>query len=202
MNSLILSTAFSLFLLMDSIGNIPIYLTILKKLGLRRRLIIILREMIIALAIILIFSFFGRGFLDFLEISNESVYIAGGIILFIMALKMIFPENGSLADTFSTDGEPLVFPLAVPLIAGPAILAAVIIYSSQLDSFIPLTIAIFLAWIVSTIILLSATYLQKWLGEKGILAIERLMGLILILIAINMFLRGISLFQIARKMLS
>jgi multiple antibiotic resistance protein len=202
MDSLIFSTAFSLFILMDPIGNIPIYLSILKKLNLKRRLWIVAREMLIALAIIILFSLFGRGFLDFLEISNECIYLAGGIILFIMGLKMIFPENGSLASSFSVDGEPLIFPLAIPLVAGPAVLAAVMIYSSQLDSFFPLLTAILFAWVPSVGILLSATYLQKWLGEKGILAIERLMGLILILIAINMFLQGISLFQIGRKILS
>lgn len=196
---LIFSIAFTLFLLMDPLGNIPIYLAVLQKLSHKRRLWIIFREKIIALLIILIFAYTGNEFLEFLNISHESIFLAGGIVLFVMALKMLFPENGSLLKSFAIDGEPLIFPLAIPLVAGPSVLAAVMIYSHQLENLSILFTSILIAWIVSTFILLSSTVLQKWLGSKGISALERLMGLLLMLIAINMFLEGVVLFQTTPK---
>lgn len=199
MLEIIVATSFSLFLLMDSVGNIPIYLSLLHKLELRRRQWVILREMVIALIIILLFAFFGIWLLRILGISHVAIHFAGGIVLFVMALKMIFPEKLSFADSFAIEGEPIVFPLAVPLIAGPSVLAAVVIYSIQVDHFIPLIISVFIAWLASTTILLASSYLQKWLGLKGILAIERLMGLILMLIAVNMFLEGVNVFLLSKK---
>lgn len=191
----IFTIAFSLFLLMDSIGNIPIYLTILAEIDYRRRLWIITREMFIALIMILLFALFGDWLMEFLNITQETLYFAGGVILFIMALKMIFPERGSLLESLGIDGEPFIFPLAIPLVAGPAVLAAVMIYSAQLESNTILYLAIIIAWLVSTTLLLCSSYLQKWLGAKGIKAMERLMGLILMLIAINMLLQGVRLIQ-------
>ena len=191
----VFSMAFTLFLLMDPIGNIPIYLSILQKIDGQRKLWIIFREKIIALVVILTFAYFGDDFLKSLGISHEAIFLAGGIVLFIMALKLTFPEDGSLLDSLAIDGEPLVFPLAIPLVAGPSVLAAVMIYSHQLENVSLLYSAIAIAWAASTIILLGATLLQKLLGIRGIKAMERLTGLILMLIAINMFLKGIILFQ-------
>ncbi len=191
----VFSMAFTLFLLMDPIGNIPIYLAILQKIDGRRKLWIIFREKIIALIVIIVFAYFGDDFLKSLGISHEAIFLAGGIVLFIMALKLTFPEDGSLLDSLAIDGEPLVFPLAIPLVAGPSVLAAVMIYSHQLENVSVLYIAIGIAWVGSTIILLGSTFLQKILGIRGIKAMERLMGLILMLIAINMFLKGVILFQ-------
>lgn len=195
MTALVFSMAFTLFLLMDPIGNIPIYLAILKELKPKQRLRVIFREKIIALLIIILFAYFGDDFLRALNISHESIFLAGGIVLFVMALKLLFPENGSLLESLAVEGEPLVFPLAVPLVAGPSVLAAVMIYSHQYENWGALFMAILIAWVVSTIILLGSTVLQKWLGDRGIKALERLMGLILMLIAINMFLKGVILFQ-------
>jgi multiple antibiotic resistance protein len=201
MIGLIFSMAFTLFLLMDPLGNIPIYLAILQEIDNRRRLWIIFREKIIALFIILIFAYFGDNFLKALSISHESIFLAGGIVLFIMAIKLIFPENGSLLESLAIEGEPLVFPLAVPLVAGPSVLAAVMIYSHQLENRRILFGAIAIAWIASTVILMSSTFLQKCLGIRGIKAMERLMGLILMLIAINMFLKGVILFQTTPRLM-
>ncbi len=180
---------------MDPLGNIPIYLAILQEIDSKRRLWIIFREKIIALVIILVFAYFGDNFLQALSISHESIFIAGGIVLFIMALKLIFPEDGTLLESLSIEGEPLIFPLAVPLVAGPSVLAAVMIYSHGLEESKLLFSAIGIAWVASTIILLGSTFLQKCLGIRGIKALERLMGLILMLIAINMFLKGVIIFQ-------
>ncbi len=191
MNTSVLSIAFVLFLLMDSIGNIPIYLSILKNIDERRKTRIILREMIISLIIILLFAFFGNAFFSFLGISTKSMHLCGGVVLVIIGLNMVFPKKDS--EQFYFEGEPLIFPLAIPLIAGPAILATVMIYSHQSIPYKILVSAIFLSWLASTIILLLAGKLSKWIDKRGLSAIERLMGLILIMIAIEMLLKGWAL---------
>ncbi|MCB1115760.1 MAG: NAAT family transporter [Chlamydiia bacterium] len=187
------SIAFSLFLLMDPIGNIPIYIATLKDVRPSRQRKIIVRELFIALAVIILFTFIGEHLLDLLGVSQPTVLIAGGIILFIIALKMIFPHGKEGAYESPARGEPLIVPLAIPLVAGPSVLAAVMIYSHRVS--LPLLIgAIIIAWAVSTLILLSASYLKKILGVRGITACERLMGLLLTLLSVQMLLEGLSLY--------
>lgn len=187
----VFSIAFSLFLLMDPIGNVPIYAAVLKKVPPHRQRIIIIRELLIALAVIFFFTLIGDTLLSFLGISHETILIAGGIILFIIALRMIFPTAGGVMDV-PKGKEPFIVPLAIPLVAGPSVLAAVMIFSHRDISFLQLALAIIVAWIASTIILVSSSFLKRILGERGIIACERLMGMILTLIAIQMFLDGFS----------
>lgn len=189
-----LSIAFSLFLLMDSIGNIPFYLSFLKGVDPRRQRFIICRELIIALLIIFLFNFVGDVVMKFLHIQNDTIQIAGGIILFLLALKMIFPPAHDPNESLPHDTEPFIVPLAVPLVAGPAVLASVMIYAEQASNLIMLG-AILIAWIASLVVLLASSALKTLLGWKGILALERLMGLVLILIAVQMFLSGLSTFM-------
>ncbi|MCP5509092.1 MAG: NAAT family transporter [Chlamydiales bacterium] len=184
---------FSFFLLMDPLGNVPIFIALLKDVSIKRQKIIILRELIIALVIIIAFVFFGEGLLNLLHVSPMTIQIAGGLILFIIALKMIFPPPKQ-EFTLKKNEEPFLVPMAIPLVAGPSVLAAVMIYSRQLEGVSLLIGSLVIAWVVSAIILLSATQLKKVLGSKGISACERLMGLILILIAVEMFLDGFSTF--------
>ncbi len=186
--------AFSLFLLMDSIGNIPLYISFLKNLSPHRQRVVIFREMMIALGIIILFNFLGDALMKFLHIQNDTVQIAGGVILFILCLKMIFPPPHDPTESLPHDMEPFIVPLAVPLVAGPAVLAAVMIYSKQENSSFVMLSAIILAWAASLIILLGSSFLKKILGWRGIVAMERLMGLILILISVQMFLSGLSAF--------
>lgn len=189
----LLSIAFSLFLLMDSIGNIPLYITVLKGVDAKRQRYVITREMLIALCIIILFSFIGNGLMHFLHVTHDTIQIAGGVILFLLCLKMIFPSPPEPREAISHE-EPLIVPLAVPLIAGPAVLAAVMIYSHQEVNPFVMIGAIFIAWAASLLILLASSYLKSVLGWRGIVAMERLMGLIMILIAIQMFMGGISSF--------
>lgn len=190
----LLSMAFALFLLMDPIGNVPIFISVLKDIDPKRHQYIIFRELVIALIIIIAFDFLGDLLLEFLNVEQATLLIAGGIILFIIALKMIFPGRRDPDVDISPDKEPFIVPLAIPLVAGPAVLAAVILYShEQYNEWITIG-AIVLAWIASTIILLSASYLKKLLGWRGLVACERLMGLLLILISVQMFLNGLILF--------
>lgn len=190
----VLSIAFTLFLLMDPIGNIPFYISFLKGLDPQRQRVVIFRELIIALFIIILFNFVGDGLMKFLKVENDTIQMAGGIILFLLCLKMIFPQPHDPNEAIPHDTEPFIVPLAVPLVAGPAVLAAVMIYAKQESSSLVMVGAIMIAWLASLIILLASSYLKQILGWRGILALERLMGLVLILIAVQMFLSGLGTF--------
>lgn len=190
-----LSIAFSLFLLMDSIGNIPLFISFLKGVDPQRQRYVITREMLIALFIIILFNFIGTGLMRFLNVTHDTLQIAGGVILFLLCLKMIFPPPHEPYDAVKhQDTEPLIVPLAIPLIAGPAVLAAVIIYSHQETNSLVMIGAISIAWTASLLILLVSSYLKNLLGWRGIMAMERLMGLVMTLVAVQMFLSGISSF--------
>lgn len=179
---------------MDSIGNIPLYLSILKNLSPKRQRVVIFREMVIALVVIILFMFLGDSLMNFLQIEEGTIRIAGGVILFLICVKMIFPSTQDPQEKVPLNEEPLVVPLAVPLVAGPAVLAAVMIYSRQGTNIWNMIGAICIAWIASLIVALASSYLKSLLGWRGITAIERLMGLILILIAVQMFLSGLRAF--------
>lgn len=189
----ILSVAFSLFLLIDAVGNVPLFISFLKGINAKRRLVIIFRELLIALGIMIFVCFAGEWLLKALGIDHYSVKIAGGIILFLLALKMIFSSETDKTQ-HRVKEEPLIAPLAIPFVAGPAVLATIMVYSRQDPTFFIIIPAIILAWAASTVILLGSSFLQNWLGSRGILACERLMGLILTLIAVQMFLEGVSHF--------
>ena len=192
--SALISIAFSLFLLMDPIGNIPLFISILKEFSPRRKRIIIIRELLIALLIIIIFHYIGDWLLQALRVSQATVLISGGIILFLISIKMVFPTGHDAEVTGSPKKEPFIVPLSVPFVAGPAVLAAVMLYSRQETNSLLVIGAIIIAWIVSTIILLGSSLISKLLGWRGIIACERLMGLLLTMIAVQMFLEGLASF--------
>jgi len=187
------SIAFALFLLMDAIGNIPLFISFLKGIDGPRQRFIIFREMVIALIVIILFSFLGDALMHFLHISLDTIQIAGGIVLFILCLKMIFPTSPDPNENLPHTSEPFIVPLAVPLVAGPSVLAAVMIYSKQQSPWVMVG-AISVAWAASLLILITCEFLKKVLGWRGITALERLMGLILLLIAVQMFMSGVSSF--------
>ncbi len=193
----VISIAFALFILMDPLGNAPLFLSILKDINPKKQRKIIFRELLLALFIIIICFFIGDYFLKFIKIQEHTLLISGGIILFLVALPMIFPNFLSHKEKNTPlDTEPFIVPLAIPLIAGPAVLISVILYSQQNINTWSILGAITLAWAATTTILLSSSWIQKILKEKGLLAMERLMGLLLILISVQMFLEGISLYTI------
>ncbi len=191
----VFSAATLLFLVMDPFGNIPIFLSILEPYDAARRLLIIAREMLIALAVLMTFLFAGQYILDALNIAEASLTAAGGVILFLIALKMIFPKAGGVMEHTEDDGEPLVVPLAIPLIAGPSALASVMFIMSSDPSRAGVWAgAVFLAWLVTGSVLMLAVRFSRWLGRRGLTAIQRLMGMILTAIAINMMMTGIREF--------
>ena len=183
-----------LLLVMDPIGNIPLFVSLLRQVEPARRTRVILRECAIAFAVLLVFVFLGAAILGVLGLSDPSLTIAGGIILFLIALRMIFrrPE-GIFGDTVS--GEPFIVPLAIPSIAGPAAIATVMLLASRAPQrLLEWCLAVSVAMLVTAALLVSADRLAKLAGEHGLLAFERLMGLILTAIAVEMLLRGIETF--------
>ncbi|QCI25076.1 YhgN family NAAT transporter [Buchnera aphidicola (Rhopalosiphum padi)] len=187
----IISTTILLILIMDPLGNLPIFMTILKNLDAKRRRIVVIREMIIALVVMLIFLFVGEKILTILNLKTETVSISGGIILFLIAIKMIFPSDDNNSGT-SSDEEPFLVPLAIPLVAGPSLLATLMLLSHQyLHHMSYLVGSLLIAWFFTIIILLLSGLFLKLFGDKGVNALERLMGLILIMLSTQMFLDGI-----------
>lgn len=185
------SMTFTLWLLMDSLGNVPLFLSLLKNIPPERVRPVILRELFIALGFILFFAALGDVLFDILGIHQDAVQISGGIILFLIAIRMIFPSQEKT--TVDSKMEPFIVPLAIPLVAGPSVLTAVMVYGQQTAW--PITWgAILLAWLATVLVLLSGVTLKKILGDRGLMACERLMGLVLTLMAVQMFLQGLRLF--------
>ena len=188
----ILSAAAMLFLIMDPVGNLPIFVSILKQVDPKRRRKVLIRELLIALFIMLLFLYTGSALLSFLHLKQEAVSIAGGIILFLIAIRMIFPPEGGVVGLAAGE-EPLIVPLAVPLVAGPSILAALLLLANQEPGrMLDWTLALLAAWVPSVLILLFSERFHKLLGERGLTAMERLMGMILVMISVQMFLDGIA----------
>ena len=188
----VLAAIFLLIIIMDPIGNVPVFLSILKNIPLERRKKIIIRELIIAFAILLFFMFIGRYLLQLLQIEQSSLGIAGGIILFIIAIRMIFPGTKAMF-THNEEAEPLVVPLAIPMLAGPSAIAAVILLMAQEPSrWIDWIFVVFVASLISGIILISSEALGSKLGNRALTAIERLMGIFLIMVSVDFILDGIK----------
>lgn len=183
-----------LVLVTDPFGNVPIFVSALINVAPERRWRVVVRECLIAFALLLLFMFFGRHFLEALQLSEISLRIGGGVILFIIALRMIFPQPGGiLGDTDSgPDAEPFIVPLAIPAIAGPSALATVLLFSSDnMTDMLVHVSALSASAIVSLAVLLSAERMQRALGPRVMTAFERLMGLILTAMAVEMLLAGI-----------
>lgn len=190
----LISATITLLFVMDPLGNIPLFLSALKSVSVKKRRWIILREAGIALAILLIFLYFGQAILDNMHISQPALAISGGIILFLIALRMIFP-HAQPHEERKEELEPFIVPLAVPLIAGPSTMAVVMLFANQAPYEMGrLTLALILAWSITTAILLFATVFRKLLGVRGLIAVERLMGMILTTMAVQMFLNGFEQF--------
>jgi MarC family membrane protein len=181
-----------LLLVTDPIGNIPLFVALLRSVPPKRRTRVILRECAIALAVLVAFVLFGGWLLELFGLSERSLTIAGGVILFLIALRMIFrsPE-GIFGD--SPSGEPLIVPLAIPSIAGPAAIATVVLLVSRAPQRVPEWLAaVGVAMAVTLVTLLLAERISRWVGERALVAFERLMGLLLTAIAVEMLLRGIE----------
>ncbi|WP_415719735.1 MarC family protein [Maridesulfovibrio sp.] len=188
--STVFEIAFPLFLIMDPLGNLPVCLSMLREYSSSRQRKILLRELFFALGIIILFMYMGAGLMKMLSIHQSTLRIAGGVILFIISMKMIFPKPDSVTE--DTEKDPFIVPIAVPLFAGPSLLAAVMVYGSKEGAGLSVLSGVLLAWGMSFIIMMTGPTMARVLGKRGLRACERLMGLILILLSVQMLEDGIA----------
>ncbi len=195
----VFSAATLLFLVMDPFGNIPFFVSALKDVERKRHSRIILRELFIALAVLVLFLFSGQHILRMLHITESALTAAGGTILFLIAIKMVFPPPGERT-AMAFEGEPFIVPLAIPYVAGPSALASVLLIMNQEpDRWREWLLALGCAWLASGVVILSSGLIGKLLGEKILIAIERLMGMVLVAISIQMLMTGIAQFIAAQS---
>lgn len=187
-----LATLILLLILLDPLGNIPLLISLLRPLTPARRQRVVLRENAIAAALLVVFVFIGDWLLAALRLSPAALEISGGLILFLIAMGMVFPRRGHDETDAERDSEPLIVPIAVPMIAGPASLAMVLLAARQGTHTLSLVGAILVAIVLNTLILLAAERLARLFGKPGLAAMERLMGLVLTTMAVQMLISGIK----------
>jgi multiple antibiotic resistance protein len=183
----------TLFLILDSFGNITDFLNLMRDLPVERRRLILLREMMFALLIMVFFALVGGYILEGLDLAAETVQIAGGLVLFLISIKMVFLSQDRLF-TAIDKGEPFMVPIATPMIAGPSALATIMFYAYSEHTSLKLGFAILLAWAATVVVLSLAYHFRERVSGKILMAIEKLMGLILILMSVEMFLKGLKTF--------
>ncbi|MDD4005321.1 MAG: MarC family protein [Elusimicrobiaceae bacterium] len=194
-----LNPALTLFFIMDPLGNVPLFVAALEKVPPERRKRVIMRELWIALGMLLFFFLFGHMFLTLMSIKQGTLTIAGGMILFLIALKMIFPPAREDGFAENPGGEPFIVPLAVPLVVGPSSMSFVMIIANQNpQQFTSSLAAIAIAWAANVLILRQAFRINTLLGPKVMMAVTRLMGMLLCVMAVQMFLDGIQTFMAAK----
>jgi len=189
----ILAKAFQLFLVLDPIGNTGIIATLISGFTKERQRVILIRELCFALIILLTVFFAGTYLLDALGVSQAAVTITGGIIFFLFSISLLFP-GASVVNLKNLDEEPLVVPIATPLIVGPSSTATVILFSHEPGMWTGSLIAVMLAWILTAIIVLLGPFLLLRVGKTGMQVAERIIGMICSMIAVKMVLQGLKLF--------
>ncbi|MFA6119115.1 MAG: MarC family protein [Parachlamydiales bacterium] len=184
-------TVISIFFVFNAMGMIPAFVALLSKFDQKRQIKIIIRECLIALFVLLAFTFFGARILKSFSLSQSTIGVGGGLLLIIIALNMIFPkESHSHEKSLSASKDPLIIPLAIPGLAGPGTIAALAVLSNQVGTLVA-SGALIVAWIPSLFILLACSYLKKILGEKGLLAVEKLGGMLICFIGIETLTKGV-----------
>lgn len=188
-----LSATILLILITDPLGNIPLFLAALKNVDPSRRRLVIFRECAIAFFTLVVFLLFGSAFLKAVNLSDETLRIAGGVILFLISINMVFPGSGGKLVEDDSGAEPFIVPVAIPLIAGPSAMTTVMLLARTSPvRTLEWIGSIFIAIVVTTIVFLGSNKLQDWLGARFLSAIEKLMGLVLTAIAVEMLLGGIT----------
>jgi multiple antibiotic resistance protein len=196
MNPELFSFVFLLLLVLDPLGNIPFVLSLLRQVPKERHARIIIRECAVAVLVLIGFLLVGDGLLRVMRLTDPALEIAGGLILFLIAMPMVFPPSSKVGHELAegeTDGEPFIVPLAIPMIAGPSALATVLLASRQDGQVMPWVVAIVLACMINALFLLASGWIARLFGKAGMLALERLMGLILTTMAVQMLISGIRI---------
>ena len=187
-----ISAGILLFLIMDPLGNIPLFLSLLKNVAPERRRKVLVRELLIALVVLFAFLLGGSYVLKALQLKQESVSIAGGIVLFLFGIKMVFPPREGSTFGGEVGVEPFIVPMAIPAVAGPSTMAALMLLTNSYPGrTVDWSIALFLSWLATSVILYSSTYLYRLLGQSVLIALERLMGMLLVALSVQMFLDGV-----------
>lgn len=187
------SAALTFFLVANPIGNIPAILALIKDFDFNHQRRILIREGIFSFLVAFVFLFIGEEFLHLLQIKQYALSLSGGILLFIVSLNMIFPPAPT-KDKDAVRQEPFIVPIATPLIAGGGVLSTILIYASQEQNYPKIALAVVIAWIFVVLVLAMAAYLIKLLGQRGLIALEQLMGMILSMIAMQIMVNGLKLF--------
>jgi small neutral amino acid transporter SnatA (MarC family) len=190
----IVSACITLFLVLDAPGNVPFFLSILKDVPPKRRRWVMIRELLIALGVLVAFLLGGRELLSVMQLRQEAISIGGGVVLFLIAIKMVFPpKDGGGIFGPTGQGEPFIVPLAIPGVAGPSAMATLLLMTSaQPGREVEWGLALLIAWLATAAILLGSTWLFKLLGERVLAAMERVMGMLLIALAAQMILGGVE----------
>ncbi len=193
MDHTFLSALVLLLLVLDPFGSLPIFISVMRNVAPERRTRVALRESALAFGVLAVFMLTGQAFLSLMRLSERSLEVAGGVILLIIAIRMIFASGGEVYASEGKDREPFIFPLAVPLMAGPSAMATVLLLASrQPDHLFAWFGALTVAMAVSAMVLLGADRIRKWIGSSMVSAIEKLMGLVLTAIAVEMILAGLK----------
>jgi multiple antibiotic resistance protein len=190
----VFSAVVTLFLIMDPLGNVPLFLAVLRAVPAERRRAVLVREILFAYLVLLGFLFAGQYLMRYLSLDRATISVSGGIILFLIAVRMIFPtEHGLTGEPM--EGEPFIVPLAIPLFAGPSTLAALLLLERTAPGHTgALWLAVTIAWALSGAILMSSSFFYRVLRARGLMAMERLMGMLLVMVAVQMFLNGLDVF--------
>ncbi|WHZ20829.1 MAG: MarC family integral membrane protein [Rhodanobacteraceae bacterium] len=190
----IVSACITLFLVLDAPGNVPFFLSVLKDVPPKRRRWVMIRELLIALGVLVAFLVGGRELLSVMQLRQEAIAIGGGVVLFLIAIKMVFPpKDGGGIFGPAGQGEPFIVPLAIPGVAGPSAMATLLLLTSaQPGRELEWGVALLVAWLATAVILLGSTWLFKFLGESVLAAMERVMGMLLIALAAQMILGGVE----------
>jgi len=188
------SAVLTLIIVLDPLGNIPNFMAAMRSVPDARRFRVVARELLIALVILLGVFFCGRTVMKLLSLSDDALRISGGIVLFLIALRMVFPPETHDRMEHPPEEEPFIVPLATPLVAGPSVMATIMfIAERQPERRFEWLLALFLAWLATAFILLAAPFLARVLQRRGLMAVERLMGMILVVVSVQMFLDGLHL---------
>lgn len=184
------SLVVTIFLIANPIGSAPAFVALVKDFDFARQKKILLREALFSLLFAFLYLYIGDAFLKVLQIEPYSLSISGGIVIFLVALTMIFPRTQQETSAVKITREPFIVPIATPLIAGGGVFTTIIVYLKQTNDYVLMSEAIALAWIFVILITYSAAYLQKLLGKGGLIVLERLMGMLLLMMGVELIVRG------------